>query len=168
MSSLQLAVPPRDVAAATLGLLLDAPAPEALATLEVPGEHGSLVLAVLGASHVVTATRGPHRLTEQVSCDAVAAGGVPLPTRTDRPGYRFTATVERLAATDLAATAAQLHEESAGRPDRICAGFPGHPAAVTALAGRSTATGWAWRTWHLYPGATAGELVTTDTDWSPA
>ena len=61
-----LAVEPLDVSADALGLLLDAAPPAALAELRLTDGDGSeLVLGVLSASHVVTATRPGHRLTEQ-------------------------------------------------------------------------------------------------------
>ena len=169
MTALDLAVPTRDVAAAALGLVLDAPAPPALASATLHGEHGGvLVLGVLGASHVVTATAAGQTRTEQVSCDAVGAGGDPLPARADRPGYRFTATVEQVPAVELDRRADELRAWATGHADRLCAAFPGHDAALTAVTGAETPTGWTWRTWHLYPGAGVGDVVTTHSDWSPA
>jgi hypothetical protein len=169
VSTLDLAVPTRDVAADALGLLLDAPAPPALASLLLRGAHGGeLELGVLGASHVVRASAGGRSTTEQVSCDAVAAGGDPLPPTAGRPGYAFTATVEHLPAAELDRRAVQLRAWAAAADDRLCAGFPGHDAALTAVTGAATATGWTWTTWHLYPGAPTGQLVTTTSDWRPA
>lgn len=168
MTALDLAVPTRDVAASALGLVLDAPAPPALASVVLRAAHGVLELGVLGASHVATATAGGASTTEQVSCDAVGAGGDPLPARTERPGYRFTATVEQLPAAALDRRADELRAWASGHHDRLCAAFPGHDAALTAVTGAPTATGWTWTTWHLYPGAPLGDLVTTHSDWSPA
>ncbi len=169
MTALDLAVPTRDVAAAALGLVLDAPAPPSLASATLHGSHGGrLVLGVLGASHVVTATAGGRTSTEQVSCDAVGAGGDPLPARVERPGYRFRATVEQVPAAELDRRAAELRAWAAGRVDRLCAAFPGHDAALTAVTGEETDIGWTWRTWHLYPGDGVGDVVTTQSDWSPA
>lgn len=169
MSTVDLTVPTRDVAAAALGLLLDAPAPPALASLVLRGAHGGeLVLGVLGASHVVRAAAAGRTTTEQVSCDAVAGGGDPLPASADRPGYAFTATVEDLPAAELDRRATALRAWAAAGEDRLCAGFPGHEAALTAVTGAATATGWTWTTWHLYPGSPTGQLVTTTSDWRPA
>ncbi|MCW2583018.1 MAG: hypothetical protein JWQ53_1808 [Klenkia sp.] len=169
MTALDLAVPTRDVAAAALGLLLDAPAPAGLATTTLTdGRGGELELTVLGASHVVTARRDGRTRTEQVSCDAVADGGDLLPGRADRPGYRFTSTVEQVSAGELADRVADLRARAAGRPDWLVAAFPGHAAALTALTGAATDTGWTWQTWHLYPGVDTSDVVTTHSDWSPA
>jgi len=169
VTALDLAVPTRDVAASALGLLLDAPAPPGLAsTVLSDGRGGELVLTVLGASHVVTARRDGATRTEQVSCDAVADGGDPLPGRAERPGYRFTSTVEQVPTAELVDRVAGLRTRAAGRSDWLVAAFPGHAAALTALTGAATATGWTWRTWHLYPGAGTSDVVTTHSDWSPA
>ncbi|MBL7501793.1 DUF2617 family protein [Frankia sp. CNm7] len=173
MTALDLSVVPRDVRAASLGLLLGAPSPPALASVDMHAPHGVLTLAVLGASHAVSATSGPRRLTEQVSCDAVAAGGRPLPSRAEENGYTMTARVRTVDRRELDALAASLRAQGAGRPDWLCAAFPGDERAVTALTGAPTPRGWQWRTWHLYPGsrdrasARAHEVVTTHSRWEP-
>jgi hypothetical protein len=171
----RLEVLPRDVDAGALGLLLDAPPPPALAELVLragPG-GGELVLGVIGASHTVVATAGRARLTEQVSCDAVAAGGRPLPPRLSRAtggsaGYRLTSRRSPASPAALAATAADLRARAAADPDWICGAFPGHEAALTALTGSALpGGGWTWRTWHLYPDPEEGVIVTTRSRWTP-
>jgi hypothetical protein len=151
----QLDVEPRDVAAEALGLLLHAPAPVALAELALDdGRGGTLVLGVLGASHVVTARAGGSVLTEQVSCDALAAGGRQLPERVPR--------------ADLDATAARLRARAARDARVICGAFPGGMGALTALTGAALpGGGWTWETWHLYPGAERSVIVTTRSRWTP-
>lgn len=166
-----LRVDPLDVAADALGLLLDAAAPPALAELRLSDrDGGELVLGVLSASHVVTATRPGRRVSEQVSCDALAAGGARLPERWEDGGYRLASAVRTVPAEELAALAARLRERAAG-PDWVCGTFPGAQGALTALTGRAVPGGWAWQTWHLYPGpqdgAPAGAVVETTSTWRP-
>ncbi|MCF6746525.1 DUF2617 family protein [Blastococcus sp. KM273128] len=169
MSVHQLDVAPRDVSAAALGLLLDGPAPEPLAQLRLTGAAGaSLTLGVLGASHVVSADAGGRRITEEVSCDAVAAGGSPLPAELRSGGYAFTSATTTATRDELDATAARLRVRAAGDPAWLCGAFPGAHDALTALTAQPLAGGgWAWQTWHLYPAGASGEVVTTRTRWAP-
>jgi hypothetical protein len=164
----RLRVLPRDVDAAALGLLLDAPPPPTLAELVLRGGSGELVLGVLGASHAVVATAGDARLTEQVSCDAVAAGGRPLPPTTRSGAYHLTSRHTPAGPAALAATAAGLRARAAADPDWLCGAFPGDDAALTALTGTALpGGGWTWRTWHLYPDPEEGVIVTTRSRWTP-
>ncbi len=165
----QLAVQPRDVAAGELGLLLDAPAPTALAELRLhDGQGGELVLGVLGVSHVVTATAAAHRLTEQVSCEALAAGGERLPRRIRSGGYEMSSLITTVDRGELEATADRLRALAGHDPAWLCGAFPGSGSALTALtAGALPGGGWAWETWHLYPGRDTGEVVTTRSRWTP-
>ena len=168
MTVVDLAVEPRDVAAEALGLLLDAPAPATLAELRIDDAQGdSLVLGVLAASHVVTATRAGRQLTEQVSCDALGSGGCALPQSVERDGYRLTSDVRVLPRVGVEALADQLRAQAV-QPGWICGTFPGADAAVTALTGAPLdGGGWSWRTWHLYPGESTGVVVETATTWRP-
>ena len=167
MTAHLLEVVPRDVAAEELGLVLDAPAPPALAELVLRDGADRLVLGVLGSSHVVTAGRGAHRLVEQVSCDALAAGGVPLPRARETATYALRSRTRVLPAAEVAALAAELRD-TADRDDAwLCATFPTSSAAVTALTGAPVAGGWSWRTWHLYPGPREGVVVSTTSRWTP-
>ncbi|BCI52536.1 hypothetical protein NIIDNTM18_18140 [Mycolicibacterium litorale] len=163
----ELAVAPADVDGAALGLALDAPPPEPLATLRLahPGA-GTLVLGVLGASHVVTVEHRDGRFSEEVSCSAHAHGGA-LPGHHDAPGYRIDTRTVACAATDFAMLAARLAERC--RTDRHTLGgrFPGDDAALTVLTARPDGPGWAWRTWHLYPAADGGTAVYTTSRWRP-
>jgi hypothetical protein len=164
-----LDVEPRDVAAEALGLLLDAPAPAALAELVLDdGRGATLVLGVLGASHVVTAAARGHRLTEQVSCDALAAGGQELPERAEAGAYAMTSAVTRVPREELDATAARLRARAVHDEHWLCGAFPGGAGALTALtAAALPAGGWTWETWHLYPGAERSVIVTTRSRWTP-
>ncbi|MDP5181747.1 DUF2617 family protein [Blastococcus sp. BMG 814] len=169
MSLHQLDVTPRDVSAGALGLLLDGPAPVPLAQLRIAGVAGAtLTLGVLGASHVVSAEAGGHRLTEEVSCDAVGAGGRALPARLRAGGYAFASAITATSADELDATARRLRELATGDPAWLCGAFPGAAGALTAMTAQPLAPGgWAWQTWHLYPGDGSGEVVTTRTRWTP-
>ncbi|MBW0116743.1 DUF2617 family protein [Pseudonocardia abyssalis] len=163
----RLRVLPRDVDADALGLLLDAPAPPTLAELVLTHGDARLVLGVLGASHAVTATAGSARLTEQVSCDAVAAGGRPLPRSARAGAYRLTSESRTVPAAELAATASALRRSATDDASWVCGAFPGDGAALTALTGAPLDGGWTWRTWHLYPGPEEGVIVTTRSRWTP-
>ena len=164
----ELAVQPRDVAAEALGLLLDAPEPPTLAELRIEdAEGGALVLGVLAASHVVTATSAGQRLSEQVSCDALGQGGRALPQQLERDGYRLTSEVRVLPRSGVEALAEQLRAQAL-QPGWVCGAFPGADAAVTALTGAPLdGGGWSWQTWHLYPGAQTGVVVERATTWRP-
>ncbi|MGH3871116.1 MAG: DUF2617 family protein [Pseudonocardiaceae bacterium] len=164
-----LDVPPRDVAADALGLLLHAPAPAALAEATLRDGHGGLLtLGVLGASHVVVATLPGYLLTEQVSCDAVGAGGQQLPERKELGAYQLATRTREVPHAELDETAARLRG-LAGRSDSwLCAAFPGAGSAMTVLtASVLPPGGWAWRSWHLYPGEQTGSIVTTRSRWTP-
>lgn len=165
MSVHLLDVAPSDVDADALGLVLDAPAPEALAELHLRDEAaGALTLGVLGASHVVTASTAERCFTEQVSCDARRVGGRDLPAVDERSGYRFVSRVARVPAAELRARAAQLRAQADG-DDWICGTFPGDRDALTALTAAAVDGEWRWRTWHLYPGAVTGTVVETESRW---
>ncbi|MGY1724359.1 DUF2617 family protein [Blastococcus sp. SYSU DS0533] len=169
MSLHQLDIAPRDVSAGALGLLLDGPAPLPLAQLHLAGAAGAtLTLGVLGASHVVCAEAGGHRLTEEVSCDAVGAGGRPLPAELRSGGYAFTSAATTETRDELDATAQRLRALAAGDPAWLCGAFPGAVDALTAMTAQPLAAGgWAWQTWHLYPAGSSGEVVRTRTRWVP-
>lgn len=169
MSLHRLDVEPRDVAAEALGLLLDAPAPAPLAELRIDdGRGGALVLGVLGASHVVTATRPGHRLTEQVSCDALAGGGQQLPREHEADGYTLLSTTTVLRGPELEALAGELQDRSRADGSWVCGTFPGVDSAVTAMTGEALVDdGWSWQTWHLYPGPDGGVVVETHSRWQP-
>ncbi|HZG89647.1 MAG TPA: DUF2617 family protein [Pseudonocardia sp.] len=164
-----LDVAPRDVRADALGLLLQAPTPPALVELALDDRRGgTLTLGVLGASHAVSATRPGHRLTEQVSCDAVAAGGQPLPRRTRTGGYELTSVITAVPRAELQDTALRLGELAEGQDSWLCGTFPGTRDALTALTGSALpGGGWTWETWHLYPGEENGVIVTTRSRWVP-
>ncbi len=169
MSVHLLDVEPRDVAADALGLLLHAPAPAALAETTLrDGRGGLLTLGVLGASHVVTATLPGHHITEEVSCDAVDAGGQELPQRAQLGGYQLVTVTREVPRTELEKTAARLRGLAESSDAWLCATFPGTGSAMTAMtAGALRAGGWTWGSWHLYPGDKSGSIVTTRSRWAP-
>ncbi|MGY1603251.1 DUF2617 family protein [Geodermatophilus sp. SYSU D00815] len=164
-----LDVVPRDVRADALGLVLDVPAPAALAELTLSdGRGGSLTLGVLGASHVVTASVPGAVLTEQVSCDAVAAGGTRLPRSARSGAHRLMSETREVPRAELEAQARRLHELAETDPAWLCGAFPGGDGAVTALtAAALPGGGWRWESWHLYPGEEHGVVVTTSSRWTP-
>lgn len=87
----ELAVAPADVDGAALGLALNAPAPTPLASIELAHHRaGTLVLGVLGASHVVTVDHPDGRFSEEVSCSAHVHGRA-LPGAMMRPDTASTA-----------------------------------------------------------------------------
>lgn len=169
MSLHRLEVEARDATAGSLGLLLDAPAPSALAETSLhDGAGGGLTLGVIGASHVVTASVRGHRLTEEVSCDAVAAGGSPLPPHVDRDGYELLSETTAMSRTELDELAVRLRRRAAADESFLCATFPGADSAVTALSAvPGDGSGWVWRSWHLYPDGPQGVVVTTRSRWNP-
>lgn len=175
MSLHRLEVEARDVRAGALGLVLDAPAPAALAETSLhDGTGGGLTLGVIGASHVVTASVGGRRLTEEVSCDAVTAGGSPLPSHVDRDGYELVSECTEMSRAALDELAVELRRRAATDEAFLCATFPGADAAVTALtAAPGDGSGWTWQSWHLYPDEGKGPdrgkgtVVTTRSRWNP-
>jgi Protein of unknown function DUF2617 len=162
----RLAVSPADVSGARLRLALNAPAPKPLATSRLAHpDGGELVLGVLGASHVITVESAEHHFSEEVSCTARA--DTALPARADAPGYRLESRTE----THDAAGFARLAQTLASRCERdarwLGGAFPGDDAALTVLAAEPDGAGWHWQTWHLYPAATGGTVVHTDSRWRP-
>ncbi|MEA1794739.1 DUF2617 family protein [Rhodococcus qingshengii] len=166
MSLYLLDVEPTDVDASALGLVLGAPAPPTLAELVIGTSDATLTLGVLGASHVVTAWASGKKLTEQVSCDALAAGGEPLPAVESTENYRFESSSLILDRVEFDSEAASLRE-SAGQDGWICGSFPGDDTALTALYGARDRQGWSWQSWHLYPGEGTGVIVKTRSRWRP-
>ncbi len=160
----QLAVSPADVTGAGLGFALNAPSPRPLATCRLNHpDGGSLVLGVLGASHVVTVEHAKCRFSEQVSCTAPDE----LPERTDAPGYQLETCTDTHDEANFRRLAHRLRERCAGETGWLGGVFPGDDAALTALAAEPDGTGWRWQTWHLYPAASGGTVVYTASRWRP-
>jgi hypothetical protein len=163
----QLAVDPADVDGTKLGLALNAPPPQPLAScrLEHP-DGGAVTLGVLGASHVVIVE---GRFSEQVSCSAREEGD-DLPEHADVPGYHLESLTETHDETTFRRLARRLRDDCASRPGWLGGVFPGDDAALTALAAEPDGPGWRWQTWHLYPGYPAhggGTVVRTTSRWHP-
>ena len=155
-----LAVPYVDARADALSWWLGDDAPPPLATLVLPGCTGSLELRLLGASHQVIATAGAARCPEIVACGVREA---PLPARHDGAvgdaSYRFISTTSAYDEASLSRLARDLRRRCATSSRALVGVFPGSPDALTVLAGRQVRGGWAWSSWHVYPGA--GEVVRT-------
>ncbi|OMC39301.1 hypothetical protein A5745_10045 [Mycobacterium sp. IS-2888] len=166
----QLAVTPADVSGNRLGLALNAPAPDPLAShaLNHPG-GGTLLLGVLGASHVVTVEKAGSRFSEQVSCAARSHGGG-LPGHADAPGYRIESRTDTRDEAAFRELAHELRRRCATETGWLGGTFPGDDAALTALAAEPDGAGWRWQTWHLYPlrpVGSGGMVVHTASRWHP-
>ena len=160
----QLSVTPADVCGSGLGLTLNAPAPLPLATcrLDHP-DGGTLVLGVLGGSHVITVEHANVEFSEQVSCHL----GGDLPERTQAPGYHLESRTDVHDETAFRRLADRLRERCETQIGWLGGTFPGDSAALTALAAEPDGAGWRWRTWHLYPAAAGGTVVYTASRWRP-
>lgn len=163
-----LAVAPADVSGTRLGLALNASAPRPLVTyrLDHP-DCGTLLLGVLGASHVVTVEHPGCRFSEQVSC--AAGGGGRLPQYTDAPGYSLKSRTETHDEATFRGIAADLRERCTAETGWLGGMFPGDDAALTALTAEPDGAGWRWQTWHLYPdgSGSGGIVVRTASRWHP-
>jgi hypothetical protein len=160
----QLAVSPADVSGAGLGLALNAPSPPPLASDRLQHPDGStLVLGVLGASHIITVEHAKGSFSEQVSCNL---GGA-LPEHSDAPGYRLESRTDVHDEPTFRRLAHRLRERCAGETGWLGGSFPGDDAALTALAAEPDGAGWRWQTWHLYPAASGGTVVYTTSRWHP-
>lgn len=164
----QLAVSPADVSGERLGLALNAPVPAPLAAcrLDHPGGGETLLLGVLGASHVVAVEQA---FSEEISCTARNLGAA-LPERTDAPGYRLRSRTDTRGEADFRRLAHDLRDRCARQTGWLGGTFPGDDAALTVLAAEPDGAGWRWQTWHLYPGHPAGSggtVVHTASRWQP-
>lgn len=162
-----LSVAPADISGASLALALNYPAPQPLATyrLNHPG-GGTLLLGVLGASHVVTVEHGAETFSEQVSCQ-VRHHAATLPERTNAPGYRLESRIDTHDYKTFRYLAQDLRHRCATEPGWLGGVFPGDDAALTALCAEPDGDGWRWQTWHLYPSGTGGTVVHTASHWQP-
>jgi hypothetical protein len=164
MPLVQLAVSPADVSGADLGLALNAPAPDPLASCRLDHPDGGvLVLGVLGASHVITVEHAKGRFSEQVSCNL--SGDVPK--RTEAPGYHLQSRTDIHDQPTFRRIALGLRERCARETGWLGGTFPGDDAALTVLTAEPDGAGWRWQTWHLYPAATGGTVVYTASRWRP-
>jgi hypothetical protein len=156
----RLEVPFVDARASALSWWLGDDAPAPLASLVLQGGCGRLELRLLGASHHVVASTGDARCPEVVACGTTAS---PVPAHhdgvVDGARYRFTSTTTAYDEAGLGRVARDLRRRAATAPDALVGVFPGSPDALTVLAGREVRRGWAWASWHVYPGA--GEVVRT-------
>lgn len=166
----QLAVVPADVSGARLGLALNVPAPPPLATCRMDHpDGGTLLLGVLGASHVITVAHRDGDFSEQVSC-AVGGHGESLPERTEAPGYLLESRTETHDESSFRSLAHDLRQRCSRDNGWLGGVFPGDEAALTALRAEPEGRGWRWHTWHLYPlhpGGSGGTVVHTTSRWHP-
>lgn len=166
----ELSVPPADVSGSGLGLALNSPGPEPLATLRVSHpDGGQLILGVLGASHVISVEHPDRTFSEEISCFAHGHGGG-LPERAEAPGYRLESSLREHSDAEFRSIATRLRTDCATETGWLGGAFPGDSAALTAIAARPDGGGWRWRTWHLYPADTAGgggTVVYTESRWHP-
>lgn len=159
-----LSVTPVDVRGSELGLALNTPAPLPLAAcrLDHP-DGGTLLLGVLGASHVVTIEHPNIVFSEQVSCDLDGD----LPDQAMAPGYQLVSRIDLHDESAFRQLADQLRQRCAAENAWLGGSFPGDDAALTALAAEPDGAGWRWETWHLYPTAAGGTVVYTSSRWLP-
>ena len=155
-----LSVPYVDASASALSWWLGDDAPAPLATLVLTGATGSLELRLLGASHQVVATAGAARCPEVVAC-GVRPAALPASHHGAVGGarYRFTSSTTTYDHAALGRLARDLRHRCAGSARALVGVFPGSPDALTVLTGREVRGGWAWSSWHVYPGP--GEVVRT-------
>jgi hypothetical protein len=159
-----LSVIPVDVRGSELGLAINTPAPLPLATCRLPHpEGGTLVLGVLGASHVVTVEHPNTTFSEQVSCDLDGE----LPQSRQGAGYHLESRVDLPGESAFRELADRLRVRCATENGWLGGTFPGDDAALTALAAEPDGAGWRWQTWHLYPAASGGTVVYTSSRWRP-
>ncbi|AGF73463.1 DUF2617 family protein [Corynebacterium halotolerans] len=156
---------PADVTAAALGVRWDGPLPEILAdTVVDAGADGSLHLAVIGGSHVVTVRSPEGEFREEISCTATDALH-PLPEEAGRAGYRLETRTETLEPGEFSRRGDELLD-SAGADGWFVVRFPGPGRHhLTALQGWRVNGGWSWRTRHLYPEEST--IVSTRSDYRP-
>jgi Protein of unknown function DUF2617 len=163
----RLAVRPVDVSGAGLRLALNAPSPAPLATCRLPHPSGgTLVLGVLGASHVISVDHAEHSFSEEISCTAYTEAE--LPKQADAPGYHLESRTDTHSPADFQRLAHLLRTRCEREADWLGGAFPGDDAALTALVAEPDGAGWHWQTWHLYPYPTGGgTVVYTNSRWRP-
>lgn len=164
-ATVDLLCAPADVRAAGLGVSWNGPLPHLLAdtVLTAPDGGGTLHLAVIGGSHVVTVHHpdGSATFREEISC--TARGAVhPLPATAARPGYRLHTGTQRLDDADFRTQADALLAAGGWFTVR----FPGPgPHHLTALRGARADGQWSWDTRHLYPEEST--IVSTRSTYRP-
>ncbi|WPF65376.1 MULTISPECIES: DUF2617 family protein [unclassified Corynebacterium] len=143
-------VEPADVRAEDLALRLNGPLPEVLAQRWQRWGKYRLHLAVLGASHIVSAyTREGLYVREEISTTA-PQGMRPLPDAWKRKGYRLDVRIDRGADFEHEAYALGI------APEWFVVRFPGvGPHHLTALRAGVTGEALWWETRHCYPGQKA-------------
>jgi hypothetical protein len=163
----ELLVAPADVAGSGLRLALNAPTPKPLAThLIRHPDGGSLVLGVLGASHVISVKHPNVAFSEQISCIEHPNDGR-LPDHMDEPGYRLESHAVEHAVAEFRRIASELRARCSRESGWLGGTFPGDDAALTAICAAPDGHGWRWRTWHLYPAPAGGTVVHTASRWRP-
>jgi hypothetical protein len=160
-------VTPVDVAGSRLGLALNAPIPAPLAIHRlVHPQGGTLMLGVLGASHIISVEHATSPFSEQISCTAQQYGSA-LPESAEAGGYYLTARTTDHAEDTFRSLATWLRERCSAESGWLGGTFPGDDAALTAISATPDDAGWRWQTWHLYPATTGGTVVHTESRWHP-
>jgi hypothetical protein len=163
----ELSVAPADVAGSRLGLALNAPLPAPLATHRLAHPRGgTLMLGVLGASHVISVEHATSPFSEQISCTAHQYGGA-LPDTAEACGYHLTAHTTDHDQAAFRSLATWLRERCSAESGWLGGTFPGDDAALTAIWAAADGPGWRWQTWHLYPATIGGVVVHTESRWRP-
>lgn len=156
---------PVDVSGMTLRLALNAPAPAPLVTSVLSCHTSTVVLGVLGASHLITVNSADVAFSEEVSC--TARTDIALPGSATAPGYRIESRTEICDDAAFRGLAHRLRENCERHDSWLGGAFPGDDAALTAMVAEADGDGWRWQTWHLYPERTGGTVVHTNSRWQP-
>lgn len=144
---LSLDCPTADVSAHDLGIAFDSPVPEILVDKVIAhGEHSSLHLGIIGASHVATVAFPGGTFREEISCFAGERGSL----RSLQHGtYSLKAMIQRY--PDFDDRAIDILRRVEGE-EWLAARFPGEGEFhLTAVRGSHARDYWWWETFHLYP-----------------
>lgn len=184
-----LMIPPADVSARALGVLLNGPSRPLLAQRTVTAADSSLSMGIIGASHMVDVSYPTAEVPvfrEEVSCLAASplnpsaakvswcispqlAGSLydgkgELYESFPAGDYRFSMTTDAFTDADFDDAAEKI--VAGFSPDWLVGRFPGVGGFhLTALHARWRGDRWHWLTFHLYPEEKA--IVRTESEWTP-
>lgn len=184
-----LIIPPADVSAHALGVLLNGPSRPLLARRTVATGDSSLSMGIIGASHMVDVSLPMSDVPvfrEEVSCLAACPsnpaavkvswcsspqvvleledGNLKFHRSFPAGDYWFSMSTERFTNKSFDSTAEKV--VAGFSPDWLVGRFPGEGEFhITALHGRWQDDRWLWLTFHLYPQERT--IVQTESMWVP-